>query len=92
MRGLAGPPTRHPANPEEHKSWLKIRKCNDIKVSNFFFHGKGLTKVIYKGREACVAQELGRLLEYTKDGGTLTTMIGGRWKSKFINGRDYEVR
>jgi prophage antirepressor-like protein len=64
---------------------------NEIQVVNFAFRGKRLTKVIYKGREACVAQELGQLLEYTKDGQTLTTMIGGRWKAKFITGKDYEV-
>jgi prophage antirepressor-like protein len=64
---------------------------NEIRIVNFSFRGKGLTKVIYKGREACVAQELGQLLEYTKDGQTLTTMIGGRWKSKFVKGKDYEV-
>jgi prophage antirepressor-like protein len=64
---------------------------HEIRVVNFSFRGKGLTKVIYKGREACVAQELGQLLEYTKDGQTLTTMIGGRWKSKFVKGKDYEV-
>ena len=64
---------------------------NEIQILNFSFRGKNLTKVIYKGREACIASELGRLLEYTKDGTTLTTMIGGRWKAKFIKGQDYEV-
>ena len=60
---VLGTLTRHPANPEEHKSWLKIRKCLDIKVIQFFsVRGNGLTKIIYKGREACVAQELARLL------------------------------
>ena len=66
-------------------------QIQDIQVVNVFYRGKGLTKVIYKGREACIAQELGQFLGYTKDGQTLTTMIGGRWNSRFSKGRDYEV-
>ena len=35
---------------------MEQEQVRDIQVVNVFFRGKGLTKVVYKGREACVAQ------------------------------------
>lgn len=42
----------------------------DIQLFNYSFdNARCLTKVIYRGREAAIAAELGHLLRYAKNGG-----------------------
>ena len=49
-----------------------------------------LTKVTYRGREAAIAVELGRLLRYGKKGSNLVEMITDRW-TDLREGKDYEL-
>jgi prophage antirepressor-like protein len=67
----------------------------DIQVVNFAYDtNHRLTKVVYRGREAVVATELGRLLGYTNNGSRLVQMIttGRRsWTERFREGIDYEM-
>jgi len=65
----------------------------DIQVVNFAYDtSHRLTKVIYRGREAVVATELGRFLGYTNNGSRLVQMItSGRWATRFREGIDYEM-
>ena len=66
---------------------------NPIQVFNLAYDAdRWLTKVIYRGREAVIASELGRLLGYTNNGSRLVQMITtGRWAGRFREGTDYEV-
>ena len=66
---------------------------NQIQLFDFAYDtDHRLTKVIYRGREAVVATELGRLLGYTNNGSRLVQMItSGRWAERFREGVDYEM-
>jgi prophage antirepressor-like protein len=66
---------------------------NQIQLFDFAYdHNCRLTKVVYRGREAVVATELGRLLGYTNNGSRLVQMItSGRWAKRFREGVDYEM-
>jgi hypothetical protein len=66
---------------------------SDIMLFNFTFDAnRKLTKVIYRGKEAVIATELGRLLGYTNNGSRLVQMITtGRWARRFREGIDYEM-
>jgi prophage antirepressor-like protein len=66
---------------------------NQIQLFNFSYDtDHRLMKVIYRGREAVVATELGRLLGYTNNGSRLVQMItSGRRAERFREGIDYEM-
>jgi prophage antirepressor-like protein len=65
---------------------------NEIKVFNIAYDtDHGLTKVIYRGREAAIAADLGRLLRYAKHGSKLVDRITDTWADRFHEGVDYEV-
>jgi prophage antirepressor-like protein len=65
---------------------------NQIQLFDFAYDAqRRLTKVIYRGREAVVAMELGQLLRYAKNGGKLVEMITTRWTEDFREGVDYDV-
>ena len=66
---------------------------NQIQLLDFAYDAhRRLTKVVYRGREAVVAAELGRLLGYTNNGSRLVQMItSGRWAKRFREGIDYEL-
>jgi prophage antirepressor-like protein len=68
-------------------------QIHDIQVVNFAYDTRHqLTKVIYRGREAVIATELGRFLDYTNNGSRLVQMITiGRWAERFREGVDYEM-
>jgi hypothetical protein len=52
-----------------------------IKAVNYAYDASHqLTKVTYRGREAVIATELGRLLDYTNNGSRLVQMITTRPK------------
>jgi prophage antirepressor-like protein len=68
------------------------RRMSDITLSRFAFdEDRGLTKVVYKGREAAIGQEFGRLLRYAHKGGKLVDLISKEWADRFREGTDYEV-
>jgi prophage antirepressor-like protein len=66
---------------------------NQIQLFDFAYDNNcRLTKVVYRGREAVVATELGRLLGYTNNGSRLVQMItSGRRAERFREGVDYEM-
>jgi hypothetical protein len=67
---------------------------NAIQVLNLEYDtGRYLTKVIYKGREAAIAQEFGCLLRYAKRGSKLVDSITSpeKWANRFREGVDYEI-
>jgi prophage antirepressor-like protein len=65
---------------------------NQIQLFDFAYDAqRRLTKVIYRGREAVVAMELGGLLRYAKNGGKLAEMITTRWAERFRESIDYDV-
>jgi prophage antirepressor-like protein len=65
---------------------------NQIQLFDFAYDAqRRLTKVIYRGREAVVAMELGQLLRYAKNGGKLVEMITTRWAEGLREGIDYDV-
>jgi prophage antirepressor-like protein len=66
---------------------------NQIQLFNFAYDtDRRLTKVIYRGREAVVATELGRLLGYSNNGSRLVQTISiGPWSERFREGVDYEM-
>lgn len=65
---------------------------NQIQLLDFAYDAhRRLTKVIYRGREAVVAMELGGLLRYAKNGGKLVEMITTRWSERFREDIDYDV-
>jgi prophage antirepressor-like protein len=65
---------------------------HQIQLFNFAYDTqRRLTKVIYRGREAAVALEFGRLLGYAKNGSKLVDMITMRWADRFREGIDYEL-
>jgi prophage antirepressor-like protein len=68
-------------------------QIHHIQVVNFAYDTRHqLTKVIYRGREAVIATELGRFLGYTNNGSRLVQMITiGRWADRFREGVDYEM-
>jgi len=65
---------------------------NQIQLFNFAYDtDRRLTKVIYRGREAAIAPQLGRLLGYADKGTKLVHTIKGRWVERFQDGVDYDV-
>jgi len=67
------------------------QRMNQIQLFDFAYDAqRRLTKVIYHGREAVVAMELGQLLRYAKNGGKLVEMITTRWAKGFREGIDYD--
>jgi prophage antirepressor-like protein len=65
---------------------------NQIQLFDFAYDAhRRLTKVIYRGREAVVATEFGRLLGYAKKGSKLVDMISMRWANRFREGVDYDL-
>jgi hypothetical protein len=65
---------------------------NQIQLFDFAYDAqRRLTKVIYRGRKAVVAMELGQLLRYAKNGGKLVEMITTRWAEGLREGIDYDV-
>jgi hypothetical protein len=63
---------------------------SDITLFNFAFdNDRRLTKVIYKGREASIAQEFRRLLHYGNKGTKLVNSITDKWGERFQEGTDF---
>lgn len=60
-------------------------------VKIFEFEGKPLTAVMYKGRPAFIAKEVGERLGYAKSGSRLVDNITGSWGSSFVDGKHYVV-
>ena len=65
---------------------------NQIQLFDFAYDAhRRLIKVIYRGREAAIAPQLGRLLGYADKGTKLVHTIKWRWAERFREGIDYEV-
>lgn len=64
-------------------------------IERFTFQHDALTAqfhaLAFRGRETFVARELGRALDYTKEGGGLVELITGEWSGEFVLGHDYFV-
>jgi prophage antirepressor-like protein len=53
------------------------------------FEGHQITCLVYDGKPAFIAREVGRVLGYSDDGSRLVTKITGAWSNEFIEGTDY---
>ena len=67
----------------------EMPKLNDL-VKVFEFEDQPLTVVMYNGKPAFVAKEVGERLGYT-DGTKIAKNISQRWTDDFENGVDYSV-
>ena len=55
------------------------------------FEGGQLTTIVYRGRPAWIAREVGVALGYADGGRRLTSKIRGDWSGEFIEGTDFTV-
>lgn len=51
--------------------------------------GQELTAITYKGQPCWIAQEIGQVLEYSKNGSRLSEKITSDWSEEVIEGEDY---
>ena len=58
---------------------------------NSEFEGKTLATLTYQGRPCWIARDIGRVLDYSRDGRRLVAKISGKWSYEFIEGHDYAV-
>ena len=58
---------------------------------NSEFEGKTLATLTYQGRPCWLARDIGRVLDYSRDGRRLVAKISGKWSYEFIEGHDYAV-
>jgi prophage antirepressor-like protein len=58
---------------------------------NSEFEGKTLATLTYQGRPCWIARDIGRVLDYSRDGRRLVAKIAGKWSYEFIEGHDYAV-
>ena len=53
------------------------------------FEGGQLSTILYRGKPAWIAREVGRVLGYSEDGTRLARIVLSEWADEFIEGHDY---
>jgi prophage antirepressor-like protein len=85
---------RHPIEEKEEKMKAEGVKMQEIVSYPFYFEDEIVITFVYEGRPCWIAKDIGNILGYARDGGSLIHIIKdwSRSKNDFINkGDDYVI-
>ena len=63
----------------------------NAKVITALFEGKPVTTIVYDGRPAWIAREIGAVLGFSRNGQRLVGKVTGAWAADLVEGYDYRI-